>query len=261
MPTIHPYLLCYRGDSFREDFAHLGELRSILPPSVHVMALTATATCTLRTSIIKTLGMIDLFILSQSPHKENIYLSVVDFTSIKKNFLPLAKELWDKGQLADRTIIYCQRLNECADVFTFFKSYLEPKYLISTEVQDHTKYRLVDMYTSCNYAHVKSAIIDAFTSPESPLRVVAATIAFGMGVDCPDVRRIIHLGPTEDIENYVQQIGRAGRDGKPSFGTLLFRKKYAKRVEASMLDYCYNKTSCRRDKLYIDFDNYSREKN
>ena len=55
-----------------------------------------------------------------------------------------------------------------------------------------------------------------------------------MGVDCPDVRRIIHLGPTEDIDHYVQQIGRAGRDGKPSFATLLFRKKYAKRGEINV---------------------------
>ena len=84
-------------------------------------------------------------------------------------------------------------------------------------------------------------------------------MAFGMGVDYPDVRHIIHLGPTEDIENYVQQIGRAGRDGKPSFATLLFQKKYAKRVEGSMLNYCYNKTSCRRDILYHDFDDYSRK--
>ena len=205
------------------------------------MALTATATCTQRSSIIKTLGMIDPFILSRSPHKENIYLAVTDFISIEESFLPLAKELLDKGQSADRTIIYCQRLNDCADVFAFFKSYLGPKFLVSTRVQDHTKYRLVDMYTSCNHSHVKKAILDAFTSPESSLRVVVATIAFGMGVDCPNVRRIIHLGPTEDIENYVQQIGRAGRYGKPSFTTLLFRKKYAKRVEKSMLDYCHNK--------------------
>ena len=157
----------------------------------------------------------------------------------------------------DRTIIFCQWLNDCADVFTFFKSYLEPNFLISQTVHDHTKYRLVDMYTSCNKSNVKKEILDAFTSPESPLRVVIATIAFGLGVNCLNVRRIIHLGPTEDIENYVQQVGRAGGDGDPSHATLLFRKKYAKRVEQSMLEYCYNKTSCRRDMLYNDFDGYS----
>ena len=117
--------MLYR-DSFREDFARLGELRSILPPNVHVMALTTTATCTQRSSIIKTLGMVDPFILSRSPHKENIYLAVTDFTSIEESFSPLAKELLDKGQSTDRTIIYCQRLNDCTDVFAFFKSDLGP---------------------------------------------------------------------------------------------------------------------------------------
>ena len=123
----------------------------------------------------------------------------------------------------DRTIIFCQRLNDCANVFAFFKCYLGPNFLISQTVCDHTKYRLVDMYTSCNKSHVKKEMLDAFTSPESPLRYVIATIAFGLGVNCLNVRRIIHLGPTEDIENYVQQVGRAGGDGDPSHATLLFR--------------------------------------
>ena len=61
-----------RGNYFGENIASLGELWSILPPNVHVMVLTATATHILRLSIIKTLGMVDQFILSQSPHKENI---------------------------------------------------------------------------------------------------------------------------------------------------------------------------------------------
>lgn len=248
-----------RGDSFREDFGRLGELRSILPPKVNVMALTATATHTLRSSILKTLGMVDPFIISKSPHKENISFSVSEFQSIEESFTPLAKELIDKQQHADRTIVFCQRLNDCANVFAFFKSYLGQKFLISQSVCDHTKYRLVDMYTSCNNSHVKKEILEAFTSPDSPLRVVIATIAFGLGVDCPDVRRIIHLGPTEDIESYVQQVGRAGRDGNSSHASLLFRKKYTKRVEQSMLEYCYNKTSCRRDLLYHDFDGYNRK--
>ena len=46
------------------------------------------------------------------------------------------------------------------------------------------------------------------------LRVVIATIAFGMGLDCPNVRRIIHWGPSNDVEAYIQETGRAGRDGE-----------------------------------------------
>ena len=50
----------------------------------------------------------------------------------------------------------------------------------------------------------------SFTLPGSRLRVVIATIAFGMGLDCPNVRKIIHIGAPEDVESYLQQTGRAG---------------------------------------------------
>ena len=55
-------------------------------------------------------------------------------------------------------------------------------------------------------------------SPNSTLRIVIATIAFGLGVDCPDIRKIIHLGAPEDAESYIQA---TGRDGKLSVAVLL----------------------------------------
>ena len=62
------------------------------------------------------------------------------------------------------------------------------------------------MYTSCNQSHVKQEILDTFTTPHSSVRVIIATIAFGLGVDCPDVRNVIHVGPSDDIKSYVQQM-------------------------------------------------------
>lgn len=64
----------------------------------------------------------------------------------------------------------------------------------------------------------------SFKNPSSPLRIVIATIAFGLGVDCAEVRKVIHLGPPSDVEDYIQQLGRAGRDGKPATAEILYGK-------------------------------------
>lgn len=68
----------HRGDTFRPEFSHLGEVRSIIPDNVHVMALTATATKTTRAEIIKILDMQTPMIISTSPHKENLVYSVAE---------------------------------------------------------------------------------------------------------------------------------------------------------------------------------------
>ena len=69
------------------------------------------------------------------------------------------------------------------------------------------------MSTSGTHSSVKESIfLSAFTKPDSSLRVLIATIAFGMGVNPPDVCCVLHCGPPHDIESYVQEIGCDGRD-------------------------------------------------
>ena len=58
----------------------------------------------------------------------------------------------------------------------------------------------------------KSVIVSLFTKP-SHLRVAVATVAFGLGINCPDVCQIVHFGMPVDLESYIQETGRAGRDG------------------------------------------------
>lgn len=73
-----------------------------------------------------------------------------------------------------------------------------------------------------------------------------ATVAFGMGLDSPNVRRVLHWGPPEDLEQYVQETGRGGRDGAVAKCILFFSPKDLGGITAGMKAYCENMVECRR---------------
>ena len=92
-----PFL--YRGDSFRREFANLGEISSLLP-DVHIMALTATASTLTRKAICRCVGMKKVLLVSQSPNKPNIFYSVKsDQNSIEEAFTSLVSEIQKKRKL------------------------------------------------------------------------------------------------------------------------------------------------------------------
>lgn len=90
---------------------------------------------------------------------------------------------------------------------------------------------LLEMLQSCTPDKNKDTILDAFQKEESPIRVLVATIAFGMGVDCKGVHRTIHFGPCKNIEAYIQETGRAGRDGEQSVAYLIYQGLFLNHVD------------------------------
>ncbi len=113
----------------------------------------------------------------------------------------------------------------------------------------------MDIFTHCTHQSVKNKILEQFTQTDSPLKLVIATVSFGMGVDCPRVRQIIHWGIPEDVEMYIQESGRAGRDGESARAIIVKhpRDLNLKRTSQQMIDFCTSTVQCRRSILYSDF--------
>ena len=217
------------------------------------MALTATASATLRHSITWTLGMQNTALIEVSPDKANIKYIVSTFSSTEESFTPLIHDLTRQKLQMGYVIIFCSTLSECASLYVFFQTQQGHDFCYPCDAPNLSKFRLVDMFTLCTELGVKNQILESFTSSNATLRVVIATIAFGLGVDCPDIRQIMHLGPPEDVEAYLQATGRAGRDGKSSIAVLL-KKKPRHPVDKAMQEYL---TNCRRETLFRDFESYS----
>ena len=109
------------------------------------------------------------------------------------------------------------------------------------------------MYTRASTIEMKEKVLQSFTKiVDCNLRIVIATSAFGMGIDCKDIRRIIHWGAPSTLEQYVQESGRGGRDGEMSESLMLYGNIH-RYVDKDVRLYATNKDVCRRKLLYQDF--------
>ena len=219
------------------------------------MALTATATVATRHKIISSLNMRGCCVMSRNPYKFNIFYSVQK-TTIDECFLPIMQEVASKLITAERKIIFCHSLKDCFSIYQYFRMQLRQDIYYPKGSPCLSKYRLVDMFTSITEDTVKTSIIENFTSAEGCCRVVIGTIAFGMGLDSPNVRNVIHWGPSSDIKSYVQESGRAGRDVEPAFATLYYTDTdfSGGSVSSDTKKYCRHSSSCRKQFLFQHFD-------
>ena len=108
------------------------------------------------------------------------------------------------------------------------------------------------MYHAGTPSRVKDHIVENMANEDGHLRLLISTIAFGMGVNCKRVRRIIHFGPSKSVEMYVQECGRAGRDGLPSTCILLYNGLLSTHSEKDMKEYL-SSSECRRKWLMSHF--------
>ena len=146
--------------------------------------------------------------------------------------------------------------NDCSLIYSYFKDALKGSLSDPPGYYDISRCAIVDKFSTCNSPAVKNQILSSFSTPNGRLQVVIATIAFGMGIDCPNIRQIIHWNPPSDMEAYIQETSRAGRDGMVAYATLYYSNKDIAPpfMNSSMVAYCHNNNTCRRELLYRDFD-------
>jgi len=131
----------------------------------------------------------------------------------------LVEELRSKKKDCERTIVYCQTIKQWALLYATFKGMLANDMYIGDA---DPKNVLIEMLHSCTPLSNKEHVLQSFSEEQGTLRVLIATIAFGMGVNCKAVTRVIHFGPSKNVENYTQETGRAGRDGSQSIAFVLY---------------------------------------
>jgi ATP-dependent DNA helicase RecQ len=186
------------GHDFRPEYVKLGELRGLFP-GIPLVALTATADDQTREDVRERLRLTHAPVFAAGFDRPNIRYTVAD-----KRSGPAQLAAFVAARPTDSGIVYClsrKRVEEVAG-----------------------KLRAAGVAAAAYHAGLpageRTRVQDAFLGDE--VRVVVATVAFGMGIDKPDVRFVVHYDMPKNIEGYYQETGRAGRDGAPAEALCLF---------------------------------------
>ena len=205
-----------RGDEFRKTFSMIGQLRSLIPERINIMALTGTATKNTFDIILQRLGMWEPAIVGVSCNRPNIKLIIQPKQKLEEFGLQISQRLQNEGLSYPKTIVFCTNYKDCTGLYLSLVENLGENLTYPPGYPDLLQYRYVTMYTRASTEKMKEMVVDQFSKQNSSLRLIIATAALSMGVDFPDVRQVIHWGIPSTIEQYVQEIGRAGRDNLPS---------------------------------------------